>query len=78
METAAKSFATVSFPLLQLAAFMDAGHRENDPLRNVHRMVADALEVLGDHQKVDRTFPVRRVLGDLWDQLLLYAVKIFF
>ena len=56
---------------------MDAGHRENGPLRNIHRMVADALEVLGDHQKVDRTFPVRRVLGDLCDQLLLYAVKIF-
>ena len=51
-------------------------HRENDPLGNIHRMVADALKVLGDHQKVERKFTVGGILRNALDKSLLHAGEI--
>ena len=36
--------------VLYAVVLVDAGHGELDPLGEVHRVVADALKILGDHE----------------------------
>lgn len=42
---------------------MYAGDGKHHPLGNVHGMVADALKILRDHQKIERIFAVIRRPG---------------
>ena len=51
------------------------GHGENRPLRDVGRVVADALKILGHHQQIRRRLAVIRILADGLDQLALHRVK---
>lgn len=48
---------------------MLARERKFNPLRNIHRVVADALEIFCDHQKVDTQLAVSAILTDEADQL---------
>ena len=47
---------------------MCAGDGIFDPLCHIHGMVADALEILCDHQKIEALAAQVRVLGDLTDR----------
>lgn len=54
---------------------MCAGDGIFDPLCHIHGMVADALEILCDHQKIEALAAQVRVLGDLTDQLVFHGVE---
>lgn len=47
----------------------------SNPLCHIHGMVADALEILCDHQKIEALAAQVRVLGDLTDQLVFHGVE---
>ena len=63
--------------LQQVLILVLAGDGKDHPLGNVHRVVADALQILGDLHEVERLFPVGRVLVDELDHILLHGAVQF-
>lgn len=55
---------------------MNSRHRENNPFRDIHRVVADPFKVLGDHQKIQGLLPAGRVFRYLRYQLLFHLRKV--
>ena len=53
-----------------------AGAHELHPLGHIHGVVADALQILNDHQQVQRCVHLAGVFGDLLRQLMLDGVEI--
>ena len=46
-----------------LLAFVQAGLAEDGPFGNVHRVVAQTLQILGDHEQIQHIVRVLGVLG---------------
>ncbi len=64
MALAARCHAAHGVPALNnLAALVLAGLGELDPLGYVRRVVADALEVLGYHEQVERVLALALAVG---------------
>ena len=54
---------------------MRAGDGKLHPFGNIGRVVADTLQILGDHQHIEYALAVLRVLRDLRDKVALALVK---
>ena len=50
---------------------MRAGDGEFHPLGDIGRVVADTLQILGDHQDIEHALALLRIFGNIRDQVLL-------